>query len=66
VGGYVFHCSSCGFDHAGDCSKIKPLPLDDQQAMEEAIKEATLDELKAAYLVIKKELIDRLSKQAWP
>jgi hypothetical protein len=60
--GYVFHCSSCGFPHAGDCIKPAPLPPDEQAELEEGLKEATLDELKTAYLALKNELFRRLGQ----
>ena len=58
---YVFHCTPCGFPHAGDCMTM-PTNVEDLDDLIAGVKEATDDELKAAYLVVKNELFSRLGK----
>lgn len=62
MAGYVFHCTPCGFAHSGDCIAPPPASPEEQEAMDVAIKEASLDELKRAYLSIKAELFRRMSQ----
>ena len=59
--GYVFHCSPCGFPHAGACITM-PSGVEDLDELKAGVKEATDDELRAAYIVIKEELFARLAK----